>query len=191
VLPLPALDDAFFGANNPAAAAFAGNRLDLGAGRVQPQSVRPRRYGGLGPIDMSVESDSNYFLVPEFGYNRMINNDLALGLTVYGNGGMNTDYSGRTDQPVALAPLTCCAVNGDLGVDLMQLIVAPTVAFKIAPNHSVGISPLIGLPDASRHRACKLFGAFRQIRLLSPTTAMTMHGALASALATSARSPRP
>lgn len=26
----------------------------------------------------------------------------------------------------------------------MQLIVAPTVAFKIAPNHSIGISPLLG-----------------------------------------------
>jgi long-chain fatty acid transport protein len=31
-------DDAFFGANNPAAAAFAGNRIDLGAGSVQPDS---------------------------------------------------------------------------------------------------------------------------------------------------------
>jgi long-chain fatty acid transport protein len=70
-----------------------------------------------------------------------------------------------------LAPLTCCAVNGDLGVDLMQLIVAPTVAFKIAPNHSVGISPLIGLPDASRHRACKLFGG-----ISSDPTALTNNG---------------
>ena len=26
----------------------------------------------------------------------------------------------------------------------MQLIIAPTAAFKIAPNHSIGVSPLIG-----------------------------------------------
>jgi long-chain fatty acid transport protein len=26
----------------------------------------------------------------------------------------------------------------------MQLIVAPTAAYKVAPNHSIGISPLIG-----------------------------------------------
>lgn len=33
---------------------------------------------------------------------------------------------------------------GRLGVDLMQLIIAPTASFKVAPNHSIGVSPLIG-----------------------------------------------
>ncbi len=31
---------------------------------------------------------------------------------------------------------------GRLGVDLMQLIIAPTVAWKIAPDHAMGIAPL-------------------------------------------------
>lgn len=31
----------------------------------------------------------------------------------------------------------------NLGVDLMQLIVAPTVAYKFNDRHSVGISPLL------------------------------------------------
>ena len=54
-------------------------------------------------MNVSVESDSNYHLIPEFGYNRMVNNNLALGVTVYGNGGMNTDYSEvmRGDEPVS------------------------------------------------------------------------------------------
>jgi long-chain fatty acid transport protein len=34
--------------------------------------------------------------------------------------------------------------SGGLGVDLMQLIVAPTFAYKFAPNHSVGVSLLLG-----------------------------------------------
>ena len=135
-------DDAFFGANNPAAAAFAGNRLDLGVDLFSPNREASRT--GLGPLDMSVESDSNYFFVPEFGYNRMINNDLALGLTVYGNGGMNTDYPGGQIN-CGGGPANMLCGSGDLGIDLMQLIIAPTVAFKFAPNHSVGISPLIGL----------------------------------------------
>jgi long-chain fatty acid transport protein len=135
-------DDAFFGATNPAAAAFAGNRLDLGVDVFSPNREASRT--GLGPIDMSVESDSNFFLVPEFGYNRMINNDLALGLTVYGNGGMNTDYPGGQIN-CGFGPANMLCGQGDLGVDLMQLIIAPTVAFKFSPNHSVGISPLIGL----------------------------------------------
>ncbi|MDO9474358.1 MAG: outer membrane protein transport protein [Caulobacter sp.] len=136
-------DDAFFGANNPAAAAFAGNRIDLGMDLFSP--IREyTRVGGALPG--SAESDSNYFLVPEFGYNRMVNSNLALGVTVYGNGGMNTDY------PASDSNLTCASGanknmlcgSGSLGVDLMQLIIAPTAAFKVNASHSIGISPLLG-----------------------------------------------
>ena len=131
-------DDAFFGANNPAAAAFAGNRIDLGVDIFSPR--REATMGGaFGPGEVTVDSDSNYFPVPEFGYNRMMNNNLALGVTVYGNGGMNTDY-----PEVAGAGVNFFGVPDRLGVDLMQLIIAPTAAYKIAPNHSLGISALIG-----------------------------------------------
>lgn len=133
-------DDAFFGANNPAAAAFAGNRIDLGADLFSPIREYSRTGGGLPG---SVESDSNYFVVPEFGYNRVVNNNLALGVTVYGNGGMNTDYAGgQIDCGNGPANMLCGA--GSLGVDLMQLIIAPTAAYKVNANHSLGISPLIG-----------------------------------------------
>lgn len=132
-------DDAFFGANNPAAAAFAGNRLDLGVDLFSP--IREASRTGSGGLDGTSESDSNYFLVPEFGYNRMVNNNLALGVTVYGNGGMNTDY------PVlggVFGNTNILGGTNSLGVDLMQLIVAPTAAFKVNANHSIGISPLLG-----------------------------------------------
>jgi long-chain fatty acid transport protein len=133
-------DDAFFGANNPAAAAFAGNRIDLGADLFSPIREYTRTGGGLPG---SVESDSNYFLIPEFGYNRMVNNDLALGVTVYGNGGMNTDYAGGQINCGA-GPANLLCGFGSLGVDLMQLIVAPTVAYRVNASHSFGISPLLG-----------------------------------------------
>lgn len=145
-------EDAFFGANNPAAAAFAGNRLDLGVDLFSPirKASRTGSYGSYGSyfnyhgtydFDGSAKSDSNYFLIPEFGYNKMINPNLALGVTVYGNGGMNTNYpiTNTFDPGTNLLGGT-----GRLGVDLMQLIVAPTVAYKVAPNHAIGISPLIG-----------------------------------------------
>lgn len=134
-------DDAFFGANNPAAAAFAGNRIDLGVDLFSPRRKASRT--GLGPLDGSVDSDSKYFLVPEFGYNRMVNNNLALGVTVYGNGGMNTDYAGGQIN-CGGGPANMLCGQGSLGVDLMQLIVAPTAAYKVNANHSVGISPLLG-----------------------------------------------
>jgi long-chain fatty acid transport protein len=46
-----------------------------------------------------VESDSNLHYVPEFGYNKMLGWDMSMGVTVYGNGGMNTDF--RADQIAA------------------------------------------------------------------------------------------
>ncbi|MDP2030312.1 MAG: outer membrane protein transport protein [Thiobacillus sp.] len=125
-------DDAFFGANNPAAAAFSGNRLDLGVDVFSP------RRETSNPNFGTVESDANYFLIPEIGYNRMLNDSLALGITVYGNGGMNTDY------PAFANGFNSLGGSGALGVDLMQVIIAPTAAFKVAPNHSIGISPLLG-----------------------------------------------
>lgn len=132
-------DDAFFGANNPAAAGFAGNRIDLGADLFMPIRESSRNWGP--GVNQSVESDETMFLVPEFGYNRIVTNELALGVTVYGNGGMNTDY--KADN--FFGPNSnLLAGQGALGVDLMQLIVAPTAAYKVAPNHSIGISPLIG-----------------------------------------------
>jgi long-chain fatty acid transport protein len=143
------IDDAFGGANNPATMAFAGNRMELGLDVFSPirTSSSTNALGGFGPVE--VESDSNYFFIPEFAYNRMINNDLALGVTVYGNGGMNTNYApfaqgfNACDIPPNTSTNLHCG-NGRLGVDLMQLIVAPTAAYKIAPNHSIGVAPLLG-----------------------------------------------
>jgi long-chain fatty acid transport protein len=150
-------DDAFFGANNPAAAAFAGNRMDLGVDLFSPRREASRSGSPGGFFDGSVDSDSNYFLVPEFGYNHMMSNDLALGVTVYGNGGMNTDYPGNTltldacTEGAYSGPANILCGSGKLGVDLMQLIVAPTAAYKIAPNHSIGIAPLLGLQRFKAH----------------------------------------
>ena len=131
-------DDAFFGANNPAAAAFAGNRLDLGVDLFSPR--RKSSYEMGGTTVASSDSDSKYFLIPEFGYNHMMSNDLALGVSVYGNGGMNTNYP----TVAAFGGANLLMGTGRLGVDLMQLIIAPTAAYKLVPNHSIGISPLIG-----------------------------------------------
>ena len=136
-------DDAFGGANNPASMVFAGDRLDLGVTLFSPRRSASRTGTAAGgALNGDVSSDSNYFPVPEFGYNKMLNKDLSLGVTVYGNGGMNSDYAPFATGPAAGSNFL--GGVGRLGVDLMQLIVAPTVAFKIAPNHSIGISPLIG-----------------------------------------------
>ncbi len=146
-------DDTFGGANNPAAMGFAGDRWDVGVDLFSPHRSA-KRTDTSAPFDavydFSVDSDSDYFLIPEFGFNKMLNPDLALGVTVYGNGGMNTDYPGGQIPAGACAGFgnpgtgNLLCGSGKLGVDLMQLVIAPTLAYKLAPNHSIGIAPLIG-----------------------------------------------
>jgi len=126
--------DAFAGVNNPAAAAFAGNRWDLGAEIFRPK--RDAQFVGRTPV---VSSGRTAFLIPEFGYNVQLSRDLALGITVYGNGGMNTSYAPFPNNVNLLGG------QGKLGVDLMQLIVAPTVAYQVAEGHALGVSPLLVL----------------------------------------------
>ena len=138
-------NDTFGGANNPASMVFVGNRIDLGADLFSPRREMSRT--GATAVPGSVESDSDYFLIPEFGYNRMVNSNLALGVTVYGNGGMNTNYKAGQFNCAAFGggpgQNALCGV-GSLGVDLVQLIIAPTAAYQVAPGHSIGVAPLIG-----------------------------------------------
>ena len=145
--------DSFGGAVNPATMIFAGERIDLGIDWFRPDRSARREgsAGGTGFLDGSAEgNESENFFIPEFGYNKLLDPNLSLGITVYGNGGMNTDYpTGQLDQGVCqMGPPTGVRANllcgsGNLGVDLSQLIFAPTLAYKFAPNQSVGVSPLI------------------------------------------------
>lgn len=150
-------ESAFGAASNPATMAFVGDRWEAGVDLFSPWRKASRTGGAMAGLDASVESDSNYFAIPEFAINKMVSPTMSLGLTIYGNGGMNTDYDGgQLPSPGACGPATgpgtgfnpqpgpynlLCGI-GNLGVDLMQLIIAPSVAIKLAPDHAIGIAPL-------------------------------------------------
>ena len=145
--------DAMGGANNPASMVWAGDRLDVGLDLFAPKRTISRTGSGMGlNTGGDVDSGSNLFYVPEIGYNKMLGWDMSMGVTVYGNGGMNTDFPGGQ-----IAAGTCSGLgfgtagvanplcgNGRMGIDLMQLIVAPTFAMKINKQHSLGVSLLLG-----------------------------------------------
>ena len=142
-------DNAFSGINNPAASVWAGNRAEIGVDIFMPKRSAARSAPGFGGmLEGDVKSDGSAFAVPEFAYNKKIDDRMSWGLTVYGNGGMNTEMPGanvmcmnpNTGDPYQ-GNLLCG--QGKLGVDLMQLIVAPTFAYKLDAQHSVGVSPLL------------------------------------------------
>ena len=132
-------DNAFAGANNPAIAAWAGDRVEVGLDVFMPERSMER---SGGPIDATVKSDSTSFLIPEIGYNKKFSEQMGGGVAVYGNGGMNTDYAGGQINCGAGSANVLCG-SGRLGVDLQQLIIAPTIAYKLGENSSIGVSPLL------------------------------------------------
>ena len=146
--------DSFGGANNPASMVWAGDRLDVGVNLFSPKRDISRS-GSAAGIDGAVSSDSNLFAIPEFGYNKMLGWDMSVGISVYGNGGMNTDFKGgqiSAASPVCgnfnaasgqAGPYNLLCGAGKLGVNLEQLIIAPTFAMKVNKDHSFGASLLV------------------------------------------------
>lgn len=124
--------DALAAATNPAGMGLIGDRIDFGVTWFRP--IRESEIEGNGaPFNANGTynaNESKNFFIPEFGYNKVINDQLSLGVSVYGNGGMNTDYN-------RAIPLFG---NTNAGIDMAQLFIAPTVAWKINETHTVGVS---------------------------------------------------
>ena len=125
--------DALAAATNPAGMAFVGDRLDVGVDWFRPIRDSELVPNLMPPMTGDFNgSDQKNFFIPEFGYNKMLGWNMSLGVAVYGNGGMNTNYK---DGIPAYDMMGRRA-----GVDLMQLFIAPTFAYKINKNHAVGVS---------------------------------------------------
>ncbi|HMN77764.1 MAG TPA: outer membrane protein transport protein [Burkholderiaceae bacterium] len=135
--------DSFGGANNPASMVWAGPRMDVGLTWFRPERDAERSGAGIPTLNGRVDSGSTDFFIPEFGYNAMINNALSLGVSVYGNGGLNTNYP-QGGFNCGAGPANMLCGSGTLGVNMSQMIIAPTAAYKINERNSIGASVLIG-----------------------------------------------
>jgi len=117
--------DAMAAATNPAGMVFVGERLDIGLAVFNPNREYSSTNAGF-VTTAAQESDSNYFYIPHIGYNKMLNADQSVGISVYGNGGMNTNY-----------PSTVFGSSAS-GVDLSQLFANVSYAHKIMSSASLG-----------------------------------------------------
>lgn len=118
---------------NPAGGAFMGNRMDVGVSLFRP--IRDAEIvGNMGPgVDGNYDgSDADLFPIPEFGYRARLSDKTAYAISVFGNGGMNTDY----ESGVPLFNAT----GARTGINLMQLFIVPSIAYKLTPDHAVGIA---------------------------------------------------
>jgi len=111
----------------------------------------------IGDGDQSIDSDNEAFLIPHFGYNWALAEDRTIGISVYGNGGMNTEYKGgvatgfNPPPPNGSGPVPTGAFQefpgtygaGTAGVDLSQLFLSTTYSAKAGANTSWGVSAIV------------------------------------------------
>lgn len=144
--------DSIAAALNPAGMVLVGDRMDFGTGvfvPVRDATISNNSSAGVnGKYDYN---DDQNFPLGHFGYNRMVRPNTSFGVSIYGNGGMNTSVEGRA---FPLFCSTCPASGASQGVDLMQLFVAPTLAFKVNDAHAIGVSVVLA---AQRFKASGLW----------------------------------
>lgn len=144
--------DSLAAAINPANLVFVDNRTDVELEVFSPHrnySVQglPTLAQGAFPLEKGiVYSREEYFLVPTLGLNYHIDGEQTLGLAIYGNGGMNTDYNPFFNRlcPPNGGIGTFCA--GQTGIDLAQAFISPSYAHSFFNKRlALGIAPIFAI----------------------------------------------
>ena len=149
--------DALASATNPAGLVKVGERMDIGGAIFNPNrkytiegtsSFNPFGPAGQCPGDAcfplaegTFESSHDYFFIPHFGYNWMLDDTTAVGIAACGNGGMNTNYKNVPTPFSAFFPgIEGTFAGGSAGVDLKQLFINASYSKQINDKHAVGAS---------------------------------------------------
>lgn len=124
--------DSLAAASNPAGMVFLGSRADVGLDLFMPDREAKIQGNGVSAFNQSLDGNGDsLFFIPELGYNKMLSSQASAGFSIYGNGGMNTNY----ENGVNLFGST-----GEAGVNLEQLFISPTYAYLVKKGHALGVS---------------------------------------------------
>lgn len=157
--------DAMSAAANPANLSFVGMRGDIDLTVFNPRVKAFVRCGGpfqfgcyndtLAPMG-EVESDSDIYWIPNMAMSMPLSDKLSVGLAFVAASGMGTSFdpnffsfNGSSTPPD----------DHNLGIQLMQLIIPITVAYKPVETQSIGISlvPAVQRFNASGLQAFEVF----------------------------------
>jgi len=154
--------DSMAAATNPAGTAMVGQQMDIGLSWFSPHrqysTNLPSSFTGAPLPDDSTESDKNDFFIPNFGAVWGLNSNSALGLSIYGNGGMNTTYPSSPNGGTGTYFGGAVGGTAEAGVDLAQMFFNLSYAAKINKDSAWGVS---GIFAYQRFKASGLaaFGA--------------------------------
>ena len=135
--------DTLTAATNPAGMALLGHRLDVGAALFAPDrgffansDIAPPPNPSIPPGEF--DSDNEVFLIPHFGWSRPLDERSTVGVSLGGNGGMNTEYDSavwRNFSPAGSSTPT--------GVDFAQLFLGFSYARMVTSDHWLGVMPVV------------------------------------------------
>jgi len=145
--------------NNPAVAAFLGDRMDVGISVFMPNRKYVTFFGGnnghnnafsIGPAGVTIDSDNDLFVIPEIARTRQLQNNSAFAWAFYMRGGMSTSYTGAYaafdpdgDGPQGVVTLPGTYGDDTAGLELSQAYVDITWAKKLGEKTSFGISAVL------------------------------------------------
>lgn len=135
--------DALAQAVNPAGLAYVADRFDGELELFAP--FREYRVNGAGALGQGTqESESDFFPIGTLGWSHKLDNEQTIGLAMYGNGGMNTDWRHvDTASPMCQGQGSGVFCGGRAGIDMAQAFIVGTYAHSFADGrYAIGISPI-------------------------------------------------
>lgn len=140
-------DSAMCAANNPAVLTSIDNRWELGVDLFMPDRGFKANNDAQTPPYPSIppgkyKSENDWFLIPNFAYNRRLDDTTALGLVVGGQGGMNVEYDSAVfrnfNNPGGVASSTT-------SMDLAQLFIGLDYAKRLNDQHTLAVMPVLAV----------------------------------------------
>jgi len=124
-------------AQNPATGVKVGNRAAFCLTTFAPdRDVTIQPGGPLAPGKFN--SDNDVFLIPCGGANWMLDDRSSLGVFVFANGGMNTEFGSNFFAGFG-------AGSSPVGVNLEQAFITLNYARQVTDRFSIGISPILAV----------------------------------------------
>jgi len=155
--------DTLSAATNPASMVHVGDSMDLGVGYFSPHRSYTANNDGTPGFPTfepgSYDSDKESFFIPHLGYNRMLGRHASIGLSIMGNGGMNTEYPHEVfaafnprfppnvpDQTLVGQPIPGMpTASQPTGIDFSQLFFGVSYARRLNAVSSFGIMPIFAI----------------------------------------------
>lgn len=173
--------DSLSQAANPANLTQLGMRGDLGLSLFNPERQSSTGSatgmpasgfaGGFG-FNYSSDSGNRFYLMPDMAFSLPVSERLSIGFAMVGNGGMNTTYKENIFGTKSFGKVSYGSPTDGVGVDLMQVIMPFSAAYKLDEQNSIGAS----LNLATQRFKANGLGKFAQFGITSDPAHLTNQG---------------